>query len=712
MDAKPSNREIDSGLLSLVVVARLHNVPAEAGQIRHEFGSDGRSFAAADVVRAAKWLGLKARAVSADRRFLHTVHCPCIARYADGRFVVVGGVTEAEVLVKDPAADSPQTVSQDVFETVWSGQLILIARRSSGSGGPGEFNFSWFVPFILKYRKYLGDVVVASFFIQMFALITPLFFQIVVDKVLVHRGLTTLDILAFGLFIVSAFEVVLTGLRNYVFAHTTNRIDVALGSELFRHLLRLPVGYFKARRIGDIVARIRELETIRGFITGSSLTLVVDVFFTIVFFSVLYLYSPVLTLIVMASLPCYVALAVCITPSLRSRLREKFERGADNHAFLVESITGVETLKASALEPLTHARWEERLAAYVSASFRATRLSNIAAQTAALINKLVVLAILWLGARRVIDGELSVGQLVAFNMIAGRISGPILRLVQLWQDFQQAGISLSRLGDILDAQTEPGRALSRGSLPRLDGRVRFDHVTFRYHPGGPEVLHDISLDVAAGEVIGIVGRSGSGKSTLGRLVQRLYVPESGRVLVDGVDLAMVDPTWLRRRTGAVLQENMLFNCSVRENIAIADPALSLDRVIRAAKLAGAHDFIVTLADGYDTVVGESGSRLSGGQRQRLAIARALVTEPGILILDEATSALDDESERIIHRNMRAICDGRTVFVIAHRLSSVRVADRIIVLDSGRIVETGAHHELLARGGPYAVLFQRQVGMSA
>ncbi len=395
-----------------------------------------------------------------------------------------------------------------------------------------------------------------------------------------------------GLLVVSLFDGALQGLRTYVFSHTTNRIDVALGTDLFKHLLRLPLSYVESRRVGDTVARVRELESIRNFITGSALTLVLDLFFTLVFFAVMYLYSPLLTWVVLAAIPCYGLLGFLVTPLLRARLNETFNLGADSQAFLVEAVNGIQTLKASAVEPQAQRRWEEKLAEYVRASFGATKLSNIATQAAGLINKLTVLGILWLGARLVISGDLSVGQLVAFNMLAGRISGPILRLVQLWQEFQQAGISVARLGDILNTQAEPAQTPGRASLPRLRGRVVFDGVSFRYRPDGPEVLCQVSLAVKPGEVIGIAGRSGSGKSTLTKLIQRLYVPEHGRVLVDGVDLAMVDTAWLRRNVGVVLQENFLFNRSVRENIALADPAMPLERVVRAAALAGAHEFIL------------------------------------------------------------------------------------------------------------------------
>ncbi len=388
---------------------------------------------------------------------------------------------------------------------------------------------------------------------------------------------------------------------------------------------------------------------------------------------------------------------------MRKRLDDQFDRGAENQAFLVESITGVETLKAMAVEPQMQRRWEEQLAGYVGASFKASNLGNIAGQTAGFINKVTTVLILWIGATLVMKGQLTVGQLIAFNMLAGRVSGPILRLVQLWQDFQQAGLSVRRLGDILNTKPEPGYNPGRASLPDLEGAVNFEGLTFRYRPDLPEVLRNINLSVKPGEVIGIVGRSGSGKSTLTKLIQRLYTPESGRILIDGIDLALIEPTWLRRQIGVVLQENYLFNRSVRDNIALSNPGISMDEIITASKSAGAHEFILELAEGYDTPVGERGSTLSGGQRQRVAIARALLTQPRILIFDEATSALDYESERIIQDNMKQICESRTVFIIAHRLSAVRRCDRIIVIEQGEIAEQGSHKELLNNNGIYKKL---------
>lgn len=698
-----SSAVIDTGLVCLALIARFHQTPADPAQLAHQFGRHGDPFTDSELLRAAKSLKLKARAFKAKWDSLSKASLPAIARDNEGNYFILAKVSDEQVLLQRPGQPSATTLSKNDFLSLWSGQLILITKRALLSGTTDQFNISWFVPALLRYKKYLGDVIIASFFIQLFALVTPLFFQVIVDKVLVHRGVSTLDVLAFGLIVIAIFDVLLNGLRTYIFSHTTNRVDVTLGAQLFSHLVHLPIAYYLARQVGNTVARVRELDTIRNFITSSALTLVLDIFFTLVFFAVMYYYSPKLTAVVALSIPVYAALSYVITPLLRTRLDEKFKRGAENQAFLTEAVTNIETVKSMAVEPQMQRKWEEQIAGYVAAGFKANTTGVVASQFAQLTNKVVTVLLLWIGATSVMAGDLSIGQLIAFNMIAGQVSAPILRLVQLWQDFQQVGISIQRLGDILNTPREPGQQAGRTNLPALQGRVAFDNVVFRYAPNLPPTLKQLRLEISPGEIIGIVGKSGSGKSTLTKLVQRLYVPESGRVLVDGIDIAQIDPSWLRRQIGVVLQENRLFNRSIKDNIALSDPSTPIERVIGAAKLAGAHEFIVQLPEGYDTLVGEQGASLSGGQRQRIAIARALMGNPRVLIFDEATSALDYESERIVQDNMRAICQNRTVFIIAHRLSTVRQADRIVVMEQGQIVEIGTHDQLLAKKGYYAKL---------
>ncbi|MBV8166690.1 MAG: type I secretion system permease/ATPase [Alphaproteobacteria bacterium] len=707
----PKGPPVDSGLASFTLVLRVLGIAVSADQLAHQLDLGRRTMRAEDMLRVAPQFGLRARLITTAGERLERTPLPAIALGRDGRAFVLAKVGDGKALIQDPTQPRPATVSLDQLAQMWDGRLVLLARRASLGELARRFDISWFLGAIHKYRWILGEVLAASFFLQLFALITPLFFQVVIDKVLVHRGLSTLDVLILGLIVISVFEVVLGGLRTFVFSHTTNRIDVELGARLYRHLMALPIAYFEARRVGDSVARVRELETVRSFITGSAVTVAIDLVFTVVFIAVMFYYSAILSWIVVGAFPFYIALSVVVTPMFRRRLDEKFRRGAENQAFLVESVTGVETVKAMAVEPQMQRRWDEQLAAYVRASFASANLGNVASQAAALINKLTIALTLFFGARLAIEGALTVGELVAFNMLATRVNSPVLRLAQLWQDFQQVSISVDRLGDILNTHPETSRGAAQGSLPPIKGDITLEGVVFRYRHDGQPVLRDVSLAVPAGQVVGIVGPSGSGKSTLAKLVQRLYVPETGRVMVDGVDLALADAGWLRRQIGVVLQDNVLFNRSVRENIALADPAMPLEAVIAAAELAGAHEFITQLLYGYDTPIGERGTTLSGGQRQRIAIARALVTNPRILIFDEATSALDYESEQVIQTNMRRICAGRTVLIIAHRLSAVRFADRIVTIEAGAITEDGSHDELIRRGGRYAKLHRLQMASS-
>ena len=719
----------DPGLACLALIARLHGISAEPRQLSHELGLTGNA-TSGDLLLAARRLELRARAgtLNLERAARGRVPLPCIielkpefasgdarmrGNHPDGiaqpRFAVLARVDGGKALLDDPSVSHPLILSvADLAQRV-TGHAIFLTSRTSLVAALARFDFSWFIPAAVKYRALLGQALIASCALQVFALITPLFFQVVMDKVLVSKGLTTLTVIGIGLGAAMLFESVLSAMRTYIFAHTTSRIDVELGARLFRHLLSLPLAYFEARRVGDSVARVRELENIRHFLTGPALMSVIDLCFTFVFIAVMLWYSLTLTVVVLVSIPLYALVMLAVMPAFRKRLEEKFARGAENQSFLVESVTNIQTLKAGAIEPQAVRRWDNQLAGYVASSFRVTRLSAFAGEGIQLIQKGVTLGIMWLGAYEVINGAMTIGALVAFNMLAGRVAQPVLRLAQLWQDMQQAGIAVARLGDILNTHPE-NAGQSRAQLPAIQGRIEFDQIRFRYRPDGAETLRGISFNLNPGEILGLVGRSGSGKSTVAKLVQRLYAPERGRVLVDGVDLALADPAWLRRQIGVVLQENRLFARSIRDNIALAEPGATMASVIQAAKLAGAHDFILELPEAYDTLVGEQGATLSGGQRQRIAIARALLTNPRILIFDEATSALDYESERVIQDNMRSIAQGRTVIVIAHRLSAVRDATRIIVLDHGEIVEQGTHSELMHKPlGRYARLHAMQAG---
>ncbi|WP_428334194.1 type I secretion system permease/ATPase [Novosphingobium sp.] len=703
----------ESGLIAFAALLSMHRLSVDPTQLRHSLGHH-LAITSGDLLRLAKAQhDVKARKISATFDRLARLPLPALANGPQGWFII-GRVEGEEALIQLTVPDPGTTnlpirkVTRAMLDAMWDGELVLVTTRESLAADTRKFDFTWFIPQIVKYRRLIGEVLAITLCINLLGLAAPLFFQNVVDKVLVHDTLDTLTVLAIGYVGVSCWETLFGWLRTRLYSETSQKIDVELGARLFRHLLGLPIGYFENRRVGDIAMRVRQLETIREFLTNASLTVLVDPLFTVVFLAVMWIYSIKLFVISVLTIPAYIAVAVLVTRPLQARIEEKFERGSANNALLVESISGISTLKSGAVEPQWQERWERQLAGYSYASQRVINLGNTGSQLIQLISKLNLAAILYFGAEAVIQHKLTVGGLVAFNMFAQRVSGPVIRMAQLWQDFQQVRIAIARLGDVLNQPTEPG-AGSRTGLPAIKGQVAFEHVRFRYGLEGPWTLDDIDLTIPAGTSLGIVGSSGSGKSTLTKLLQRLYVPQAGRVTIDGVDIAQIDPAWLRRQIGVVLQENLLFNRSIRENIALASPAMPLDQVIAAAKLAGAHDFILGLPHGYDTPIEERGTNLSGGQRQRLAIARALVTSPRILILDEATSALDAESEEIIQGNLKAITQGRTVLIIAHRLSAVRQCDRLIALEAGRIVEYGTHDELLRAGGRYADLHRRQTG---
>lgn len=706
--AKP---KIDAGLYSFVNIARFHNIPADPDQIIHALAIGEEGMQEGDILRAAKEFKLKARASAVEYDTLAKVPLPVVVGLKKEKFGILAKVEDNKLLVLMPDGTPPKIMHKADFARKWTGRVILFTQRF-WKDSERKFGIRWFIPTIIKYKKPLLEVLTAAFVLQILGIFAPILTQVVIDKALSHNSVSTLDVIVIGLVIVALFETIMGIARNYIFTHTTSRIDTILSSRLFRHLFTLPIRYFETRRVGDTTARVMELEKVRAFLTGTPMTTLIDISFMFVYIIVMFIYSPTMTWVVLGSLPFFALLAGIMTPLLRQRVDEKFDTGAESQAYLVESITGAQTIKSFALEPQLQKNWEGRLSNYIRAGYKMSILSGNAGALAQLIQKIADIAVLWFGAHLVMSGDLTIGALIAFRMLSGRVSGPVLRLVQSWQDFQQTGISIKRLGDIFNNKTEPTMDPTKSRLPSIKGDIRFEKVRFRYSPESSEVIRDMSFGIRPGTVVGVVGRSGSGKSTLSKLIQRLYVPEAGKILIDGVDTAMTDPAWLRRQIGVVLQENFLFNTSVRENIAVHKPTASMDEIVSVAKTAGAHEFILELPEGYDTVVGENGEGLSGGQKQRVAIARALLHNPKILIFDEATSALDYESENIIQKNLRQITAGRTVIIIAHRLSTLKDVNKIMAIDRGQLVEYGTPKVLLENNGLYAHLHRQQLGDEA
>ena len=697
----------DSGLSCFMIVMKFLGVPItkDAVESMSVRGDDGIT-TEIDMVAAAKALKMKAKICKIKVEKLEKVTSPIIGKNRSGEFFIIAKSHEDKFMILKPDKNNPDVITRTELNEMWDGQAVLITNKGI-LDKEAVFSFKWFIPTILKFKKEFILVLLAVFTIQLLGLLTPVMTQVVVDKVLVHNSMSTLNILTIGIVIVYVYELVLGLAKNYLFTHTTNRIDVLLSYKLFKHLFALPLKYFESRRVGETVARVKELDSIRSFLTGTPLSSMIDMFFIIVYIVVLFCYNSLLTVIVLCSIPVYAILSAIVTPLFKKRLDEKFMTGANTQSFLVESITGVQTVKSFALEPKFEKKWGELQADYVKASYKTSMVSATAGSTGQFIQKIFDLLILFFGAKLVMNGDFTVGQLVAFRMLSGRVSGPVLRLVQLWQEYQQAAMSVKRIGDIFNTATEPVLNSGQTNMPKLNGKISFDKVRFRYNPQGSEVIKGMSFDIEPGTVVGIVGRSGSGKSTISKLIQRLYIPEGGKISVDGMDISQANPAMLRKQIGVVLQENFMFNGTVAENISIHYPNATAEQIINSAKIAGAHDFILELPNGYDTIIGEKGMGLSGGQKQRIAIARAILADPRILIFDEATSALDYESESIIQNNLKDICKDRTVLIIAHRLSTLKEADKIMVIDKGSLAEYDTPENLMKLNGLYAYLYNQQ-----
>lgn len=654
----------------------------------------------------AELIGLSAQLVNVPAVAVNRLPTPAMITWKDS-FAILYDTSERELVLAIPDKGIKRLKPSEFIQN-WSedGQVLLL--KPTKETPKQQFGLSWFLPSIIRYRKVLIEVLIASFFVQLFGLANPLMIQLIIDKVIVQNSIDTLHVLGIFLVVVAIFEAVLTTLRTYLFVDTTNRIDMALGSEIIDHLLRLPLRYFERRPVGELSTRINELENIRQFLTGTALTVVLDAVFSVVYIVVMFIYSWVLTLVTLAVIPLFILLTAIFAPIVRQQLRSKAERQAETQSYLVEVLSGISTVKAQNIELRSRWKWQERYARYVSEGFNNVLTSTGASSASSFLNKISALLVLWVGAYLVLDQKLTLGQLIAFRIISGYVTGPLLRLAQLWQNFQQTALSLERLSDIVDTPQEADEADRNNiPLPLVEGLVKYENVSFRFGTTGPLQLSNVNLEVPAGTFVGIVGQSGSGKSTLTKLLPRLYDPLSGRIVVDGYDISKVELYSLRRQIGIVPQETLLFDGTVKENIALTNPDASDEEIIDAARIAVAHEFIMTLPMGYNTRVGERGSSLSGGQRQRIAIARTILHGPRLLILDEATSALDYDSERQVCLNLAQAYKGRSVFFITHRLSTIRNSDLILMMDKGAIVEQGTHGELMDQKGRYYCLYMQQ-----
>ncbi|MFA0410802.1 type I secretion system permease/ATPase [Vibrio splendidus] len=706
-----SNQDIsatkDNGGIDAVVYAGNHfHKKSTKTQLKHALGVNHSNLSDMQIREAADYIGLKSQVTKVKSNELDTLPLPVLIEI-DNSWKVLTKSADGSSLLYDPTTQLDQQSELSLSSQLSMYKVILVADERL-SNKEVKFGLSWFAPSIWRQKSQMRDVFFYAIALQIFALVSPLLFQNVIDKVLVGRSLSSLHVLAMAMLALAIAEPAYSYLRNTVFGHLASQVNAELSGRLYRHLVGLPLTYFKQRQTGQIIARVREMAQIRQFLTGSTLMLVLDLIFVAVFIAVMFHYASTLTWLVIGSLIIYFLLWLIAGPLIRKKVESEYESDADATTFLTEAVTGIETIKTTATEHRFLHQWQRILSQQLKRSFDAQKSGLIAGQSIALIQKLTAALLLWWGVSAVLNGELTPGELVAFNMLAGHVTQPVLRLAQIWQDFQHTLIALKRVGDILDEPKENSKQ-GLASVPELNGGIEFHNIRFRYHEDAPEVLANLSLEIKPGQFIGITGPSGSGKSTITRLLQRLYVPQHGQVLVDGMDLAIADPISLRRNMSVVLQDSILFSGSVADNIRLSKPQASDEEMRHAAQLAGALEFIEELPHGFDQPVGEKGSSLSGGQRQRVALARALLVNPRILLLDEATSALDYNSEAAIMSNMDEICRGRTVISIAHRLNTLRHADNILVLDKGQVCENGTHDELVEKEGLYAKLWKQQIG---
>jgi ATP-binding cassette, subfamily B, bacterial HlyB/CyaB len=699
---------MQTGLICFEAVAQIHQMSVDVRSIVREYALTDQEVLPEELIRIIRHREFRAKIkkLSSPDKLSQHYPLPAIGIHQDNSYFLLLKVNAAtqKALCYLPEKKESQEYTFKEIESFSKQQWIILSPRAFNS--QVKFGFEWFYREILKYKKVIAEVLLGSFFIQLFGLVTPLFTQVIIDKVIVHRSQSTLDVIAFAFVSVILFQFLLNLTRNYIFTHTANKIDAKLGAKLFKQLFALPYMYFEARKVGNIISRIRELESIRDFITNKSVSVLVDLFFSFVFVIMMFIYSPFLTWCVLGFVALITLMYVLVTPYFRKRLDDKFQMAAQYNSYLVEAVTGVQTVKSLAIEGGMQKRWEDYLGQYLSSSFKLSNLRNISNAIANVFQQLMTITVLYLGVKLVIDSQLTIGQLIAFNMFANQFTSPVLRLANLWNEFQQTLLAVDRLGDILNhpVEVQSDKAIT---LPQIKGSIRFENISFKYTVNGPTVVKDLSFQIEPSTTIGLVGKSGSGKSTVTKLIQRLYLPQEGAIYIDDIDTRHLNPMWLRYNIGVVLQDSYLFSGTIRENISLPRPDAQIELIIQAATLAGAHEFITKLPEGYDTMVGERGSTLSGGQKQRIAIARALITNPRIILLDEATSALDYESERIIRENLKTIRQGRTVLIIAHRLTTVEDCDLIMVMENGNVVEQGTHSQLLTQKGYYYSLYHQQ-----